>query len=148
MHFPDISDVDGEIRWVKLSGSRPTTVYTNGFDSLRAVVGSQFTRPAKGVSAFSSLSDSHHSAWLRIENLDLEHSLTWAATNNITYYGPESIKLKFNVKTGLISGSYVDKPNGISIRIGGVFLEDQQLVTGFHMTGGESNRIVIEHREQ
>ena len=146
--LPDISDVDGEIRWVKLSGSRPTTVYPNGFDSLRAVVGSQFTRPAKGVSAFSSLSDSHHNAWLRIENPDLEHPLTWAATNKITYYGPESIKLKFNVKTGLISGSYVDKPNGISIRMGGVFLEDQQLVTGFHLTGGKSNRIVIEHREQ
>ncbi|MCB1236920.1 MAG: putative Ig domain-containing protein [Verrucomicrobiae bacterium] len=145
----DVSVIDGLLRWLRPAGTKPANTYPNGFDTTRAVVGSAYAKPATGERAFDALADDYHNAWLRIVGNgfpDIDRALTWDAKNRVLYYGPEKVKIGFNSKTGLVSGSYFDKASGTSLKFGGAYLDDQDLVTGFYLFNGESDLSSIEPR--
>jgi hypothetical protein len=152
-----ISDCDGEWHWVKDPGAAPTSVYAAGFDTVRVVIGARYTPPMTGARAWAELAYATSNAWLRLDGPDIsklavltvrqfDRTVTWTTANKITYYGPEKIVLTFNATTGLISGSITDTANGISQNVGGALLQNQSIVVGSYVAGGQSGRVVMEAR--
>lgn len=138
----------GDWRWVKQNGAAPATVYPAGFDVTRPLFGSRYTAPAANVRAIDGLADAYYNIWLRLNgpNLstlagppavtELDRAATWLSSNKIVYYGPEKVALSFNVKNGLVSGSYLYAPTGINVKFGGVLLLDQDVVVGSYVIPG------------
>ena len=152
-----ISDLDGKWRWVKKPGAAPTTVYGGGFDENRNVIGSRYAAPATGIRAMDGLASSEHNVWLRWSGPDLstlaattvtslDRVGTWSTANTITFFGPERVKLRFNVRTGLLTGSYADPGNGISIGFGGALLQSQDLLSGTFLAQGKSGIFSMDPR--
>ena len=147
----NLSDIDGELRWLKPNGAGPTKVYPAGFDLVRVVIGSACIKPEKNIRAFDVLEDKFYNAWLRlvgngVDFPDIERAVTWNTANRIIYYGPERLRLTFNKTNGRVTGSYLDTPNLLKAKIGGVFLEDLGVVTGFYLSNGLSEKAVIDPR--
>lgn len=144
---PGIGEADGLWHWVKPAGAPPTTIYPNGFDLVRPLVGSRYT-VAAGTRAFPGLSDGTHNFWLRLRapNLalpgyapvpDLSRAGTWTTANRIVFYGPENVALKM-ARNGLISGSFFDGVAGVRVRFGAALLQSQNLAAGHVLVNGHS----------
>jgi hypothetical protein len=155
VHFREtagVGDLDGQWRWVKQPGAAPATVYPGGIDTTRAVVGSRYTPPAAGTRAMGDLANDWFNLWLRFAGPDLstlpavnlpelDRAATWTVANKIVYFGPETVKASFNVKNGLFTGSYLDRANGVSVKFGGVLLQDQNLVSGSYTVPGPAGTV-------
>lgn len=152
-----ISDLDGEVHWVRQADAPPATVYPGGFDTVRGVVGSTYTRPGPGERAIEGLADDFFNAWLRLSGPDfsgdaglglteIDRAITWQANNRLIYYGPERILLRFNARNGLLTGRYIDRNNSVNASLGGVLLQEQDLVSGSAIAGGVSGLLGIEGR--
>ncbi len=152
-----IGDVDGSVRWVRQSDAPPAFVYPGGFDTTRGVIGSVYTRPLPSERAMAGLADDFFNAWLRLSGPDfsgdtglglveIDRAFTWAGNNRLLYYGPERVILRFNARNGFLSGRYIDRPNGVNASLGGVLLQEQDLVSGTALTGGVSGLLSIEGR--
>jgi hypothetical protein len=152
---PGVSDVDGAVRWVKQPGAVPTGTYP-GFDLSPALVGSRYVAPAAGTRALPGLADEEHNVWLRFLGVDLSSAdgvqgerdrvATWNRSNRILHYGPRRLTVTFDVRTGLVSGSCVDGPDGVDLRFGGAVLQKQALATGFTTAQGWSGLFGVEAR--
>lgn len=148
-----ISDVDGELRWVKDTGDALTSLDWNC-----AVIGAYYLKPAKGIRAASSLTDDYHNAWARFSGANLatpatpittsDKVVTWDLQNKITYYGAEKLTFKFNPATGVVTGSYQDKDKGIKQSFSGVLIQEQDIVAGFYLGAADqkSGTFLIEPR--
>ncbi|MCB1229279.1 MAG: hypothetical protein KDN19_03380 [Verrucomicrobiae bacterium] len=156
-HQDDLGDLDGEVRWVRQNDAPPATVYPAGFDTTRGVIGSLYQRPGPGERAIEGLTDDFHNAWLRLSGPDfsgdaglglteIDRAITWATNHRLTYYGPERVILRFNFRNGLLTGRYLDRPNGVNASLGGVLLQEQDLVSGSAITGAVSGLLGIEPR--
>ena len=154
---PGISDLDGEWHWVKHDGALPANRYPNGFDVARPVVGNRYTAPGPGERAMSGLADNWWNLWLRFAGPDLstldtvvvtelDRAATWNTANRIVYYGPDRFVVNFNRRNGLLTGRYLDIPNGIRIPFGGILLQEQDLVTGSYFTREHSGLFGVEAR--
>lgn len=152
-----VSDVDGECRWVKASNVPRTSNYPTGFDEARTVIGNLYQPPAPGTKAFPTLVDDFHNAWMRLQGPDLspdvpdvitslDRAVTWNDANRILYFGPERAIVRFNRNTGLATGRYVDRAQGINVPFGGALLQSQDLLTGSYLAGEESGRFLISPR--
>jgi len=142
-----LSDLDGQWRWVKQAGAAPATVYPDGIDTTRSVVGSRYRAPAPGPRWMGGLDDDWWNLWLRFSGPDLsplpdvtlnglDRVATWTAANRIVYFGPESVRIGFDSRNGFVSGSYADPLTGMSFRFIGVLLQSQDLVTGSYRVPG------------
>ncbi|MCB1079845.1 MAG: hypothetical protein KDM64_18650, partial [Verrucomicrobiae bacterium] len=91
------------------------------------------------------LEDAWWNLWLRFAGPDLsvlpgldlvevDRVASWTAGNRIVYFGPETVKVSFDAKTGMLGGNYVDKAKGVNVTFGGVLLQEQGLVTGRYAT--------------
>jgi hypothetical protein len=152
-----ISDVDGTWRWFKPAGVPKTTNYAPGFEVARTVIGATYLPPPRGVNAFGALDDTLYNAWLRLSGPDLapltaaeitnlDRTVTWNAANRIFYFGPDQASIRFNPATGLATGSYVDRSTGASVRFGGALMQEQALLTGSYLSGGQSGIVTISPR--
>jgi hypothetical protein len=152
-----ISDLDGKWRWVKKPGAAPATVYPGGIDENRNVIGSRYAVPTTGVRAMDGLASSDHNVWLRWSGPDLstlaattvtslDRVGTWSTANTITFFGPERVRLRFNVRTGLLSGTYADRENGISIGFGGALLQTQDILSGSVLVQNKSGLFTMDPR--
>ena len=152
-----ISDLDGEVHWVRQADAPPATIYPGGFDTSRNVVGSAYTRPGPGERAIDGLADDFFNAWLRLDGPDfsgdagldlteIDRAITWQANNRLIYYGPERVLLQFNARNGLLMGRYIDRANSVNASLGGVLLQEQDLVSGSAIAGGVSGWLGIESR--
>jgi hypothetical protein len=160
LNFRDLagtSDVDGLWHWVKQTGAAPTTVYPDGFDDQRQVIGSRYTPPAVNTRAMTGLAATTDNVWLRFDGADLSSLLdltlntknltgTWQQNNAILHYGPQTVRLTFAPRTGALTGTYLDTANGINFAFGGVLIQDQNLLTGSYLTRGQSGLFVIQPR--
>jgi hypothetical protein len=151
---PDISDMDGTLRWVKPSAVPATKSYVTGFNVTRGVVGSRYTPPLTGQRAFSTLANRFYNTWLRLSGPDMstlplldliamDRAVTWSTANTILYYGPDKITLTFTAATGLITGTCVDATKGINLTFGGALLQKQGLVTGRYAAGARTGLMVM-----
>ncbi len=153
-----VSDVDGIWRWVKQGGApSPQGAYPGGIDTIRQVVGSRYTAPARNECAWATLDDDWHNIWSRFAgpNLstaagvtitELDRALTWTAANKIIYHGPEKLSAKLNARTGLVTGSYEDRTRGIRAPFGSVLLQKQDFVSGCYQTANGSGRFWMQPR--
>ncbi|MCW0219581.1 MAG: MBG domain-containing protein, partial [Prosthecobacter sp.] len=149
-----ISDFDGVWQWEKAAGA---AAYPGGFALTRNVIGSLYEKPAKGQRAWAELADTDHNVWLRLlgpnfssvaELTALDRALTWSSADKLTYYGPEKISLTFTSTSGLVTGSVVDKNQGLNQRFAGVLLQKQATVTGAYQTTAGSGRFLMQSREE
>jgi hypothetical protein len=151
---PDISDMDGTLRWVKPNAVPGTKSYVAGFNVTRGVVGSRYTPPLAGQRAFSTLANRFYNAWLRLsgpdmssmaalEMLSMDRAVTWSTTNTILYYGPDKITLTFTPATGLITGTCVDATKGVNLTFGAALLPKQGLVAGYYGTGSRTGLLMM-----
>ena len=140
----NISDLDGQCHWVKQAGAKPTTLYPNGIDLARGVVGNRYTAPVRGDRAMAGLTDDWWNLWLRFDGPDLsplpeidlpelDRAITWTSANTFVYFGPEKVKIRLIARTGQMAGSYLDKASGVNVKFGGVILQKQSLVTGSYL---------------
>ena len=152
----DVSDMDGQMRWVKPNAVPRTTTYPGGFAVTRSIIGSRFAPPAKGSWAMP-LTETLYNAWLRLDGPDMsnqpaldlpsvDRAVTWSTANKITYYGPDKATVTFSATTGLATGSYTDAARGVSIRFGGALLQKQGLMIGSYMASGGSGLFLIQSR--
>ncbi len=152
-----VSDVDGDCRWFKQDAVPRTPNYADGFDVTRTVIGGSYTPPAAGEAAFPLLDDAFHNAWMRLEGPDLspstptdmvslDRAVTWNSANRILYYGPDKALIQFNRNTGLATGRYQDRDKGVNVPFGGALLQEQALLTGSYLSGGQSGNFSIAPR--
>ncbi len=152
-----VSDLDGEWRWVKDPGAPPVRSYPSGFDLEVKVVGSRYAVPAAGVRAMDGLAEAEQNIWCRWSGVDLSTSPeltlidlnrtgTWTAANRLVCYGPEAVSVRFNPRTGLLTGTAVDKARGINLGFGAALLQKQDLLGGSYRVGGKAGLFVIESR--
>jgi hypothetical protein len=152
---PGVSDVDGAVRWVKQSGALPMGTYPV-FDLSPALVGSRYVAPAAGTRALPGLADGEHNVWLRFLGVDLsvadgvqgqrDRVATWSRSNRILHYGPRRLTVTFDVRTGLVSGTCVDGPDGVDLRFGGAVIQKQAVATGFTTAQGRSGLFGVDAR--
>jgi hypothetical protein len=102
----------------------------NGLDALVDNIWLRFAGPALSASVAE----------------DFDRVATWTEANRLLYPGPEKITLTFNPKTGLLTGTCVDAPNGINTSFGGVLLQDQNLVSGSYLHRTQSGLFIIQER--
>lgn len=76
----------------------------------------------------------------------LDRAATWDFANRLIYYGPERVKLSFNPRNGLLTGSFADAPSGVSASFGGVLLQNQDRVTGSYRAQGLSGLFFVQPR--
>jgi hypothetical protein len=149
-----VSDLDGDLRWIKQNAVPRTKNYLAGFDVTRTVIGGSYVPPVRGESAFASLDDDFYNAWLRLAGPDLapttafdivslDRALTWNTANKVIYYGPDSAKIRFNARTGLATGSYRDKLTGANVKFGGALMQEQALLTGSYLSAEQSGIFTI-----
>lgn len=156
---PDVSDLDGEWRWVKNSGAEPASFpYPGGFSTTRQVIGSRYYAPVASTRAFEQLADRPLNAWLRLTGPDfstlaglnlttLDRAVTWLESNTVITHGPDRLnKAACVTSTGIFGGTYEDKPRGVSQFIGGVLLQKQGVLTGHYLHGTKGGLVVIEPR--
>ena len=152
-----VSDLDGDLRWIKNNEVPRTKNYLAGFDVTRTVIGGSYVPPAKGESAFASLDDEFYNAWLRLAGpdlapttpfdiLSLDRAVTWNSANRVLYYGPDSAKIRFSSRTGLATGSYRDRQTGANVKFGGALIQEQALLTGSYLSGEQSGIFTIAPR--
>jgi len=155
--IPGVSDLDGEWKWVKQPGASPSTIYPNGFVATRKVIGSEYSARPTGTPAMGVLAGAAFNVWLRwsgpdlstlpaLNEVELDRAATWSTTNTVIYGGPETAKLTFNSRTGLLTGTYLDSAKGIKIAYGGVLLQVQNLVSGSYRAQGKSGLFSVEPR--
>ena len=151
---PDISDMDGTLRWVKPNAVPATKSYVAGFNVTRGVVGSRYTPPLTGQRAFPGLANRFYNTWLRLsgpdmstlaamEMISMDRAVTWSTTNTILYYGPDNITLTFTAATGLITGTCVDATKGVNLTFGAALLPKQGLVAGYYATGSRTGLLMM-----
>ena len=156
---PNVSDLDGQWRWVKNNGAVPAAFpYSTGFSVTRQVIGCRYYAPVLPALSFTQLADVPLNAWLRLSGPDfstlpaldltvLDRAVTWTEKSTIITYGPDKlINASCAISTGVFSGTYEDKPQGVSQFIGGVLLQKQGVVTGHYLHGTKSGLMVIEPR--
>ncbi len=152
-----ISDVDGQWHWVKPNSVPGTLTYPAGFNVARGVIGCLYAAPALAHRAFAILPDTNYNAWLRLSGPDMstqaaltltavDRAITWNTANKVLYYGPDKATFVFTPTTGLVTGSYVDTPNGVSLTFGGALLQKQNLVTGRYSADRKSGLFSIAKR--
>ncbi len=147
----DPTQIDGEWRWLKLSGVSPIS-YPGGVDSTRGMAGNRWTPPTRGIRALPGLDDSHANAWARFLGTGLgvepfaDFAVTWQDSNRVIYHGPERLIIVINPRNGLVSGSLRDVPQSINLPFQGVILPHQEIVGGAYQDGGRSGLFGIEKR--
>jgi hypothetical protein len=151
-----VSNLDGQWLWEKQDDASATS-YPDGFATSRSLIGSLFVPPARNTRAMTGLDPTTDNVWLRFSQTDLSSlpdlelnskdlTGTWQADNRIIHYGPQSVSLSLDTRTGLLTGSYRDTANGINFSFGGVLIQSQNLLTGSFLTQGQSGLFVIEKR--
>jgi hypothetical protein len=151
---PNISDLDGTLRWVKPNAVPATKSYAAGFNVTRGMVGSRYTPPLTGQRAFSTLANRFYNTCLRLSGPDMstlplldliamDRAVTWSTANTILYYGPDKITLTFTAATGLITGTCVDATKGVNLTFGGALLQKQGLVTGRYAVGARTGLLMM-----
>jgi hypothetical protein len=133
------TDLDGTWHWKRPDG---LVLYPAGFATSRSVLGSRYTPPASGLRAFPDLDPAlaHHNIWIRFAASslgDLDETGTWTTTNRVLHFGPEQYVISFDPRTGVLGGTYADPTRSPrpTARFGGVILQKQGLVTGWHVSG-------------
>jgi hypothetical protein len=152
-----VSDVDGQWRWRKTAGVAAPSTYPDGFDTTRNLIGNRYSPPLAGSPALGGLSNDYHNIWIRFAGPDLsglpgldlttlDRAATWTNTNRLIYFGPEKVSMKFNVRTGVVTGSFSDPAHDVSFEFGGVVLQRQGLVSGHLLTPSASGLFSTEAR--
>jgi hypothetical protein len=157
---PNVSDLDGQWRWVKTNGAVPAAFpYSTGFSVTRQVIGCRYYAPVLGALAFTQLNNAPLNAWLRLSGPDfstlpavnltvLDRAVSWTEINTLITHGPDKlINAACHASTGVMSGTYEDKPQGVSQFIGGVLLQKQGVLTGHYLHGTKGGLAVIEPRD-
>ena len=136
---------------IKNLNATPGKPYPGPLDLTRPMIGSRYTRPPTFTNAFAELWSVDHNAWLLFDSmLDRQRVVTWDNRNRIRYYGPDLLRIVFNSRTGLITGTHRDNSAGdlMTIPFGGALLQKQGLVSGFYIDEGLSGLLTIEPRTE
>lgn len=143
----------GSCHWVRPGNPRDARgYYSQGFDTARDIVGSAYTPPIRGHRAFEGLGDNWYNIWVRLFGLNLTPSVpgiidqisraaTWRSTNKIEYFGPDSLKINSNIRSGRLSGVYADRTSGINLILNGVVLQNHSYVGGSYLTRDASGPV-------
>ena len=143
-----ISQIDGNWTWNKQPNAKAAT-YPAGFTLTRPVIGNAYTSPPPGARALSTLTNGFYNAWWRLEGpglgtlTTLDRPVTWTTSNTVLYYGPDSLQIKINTDTGLVTGTYLNTPLGLNLTFGAVILQTQQLAPGHWSTPKATGRLTL-----
>ena len=147
--LPGVSDFDGVLHWIKPANSRDR-IFARGFELNAQAIGSKYTPPLRGFVALPNLVDSADNAEFSTNDPGITPnpgtlSMTWDTRNVLTVpqVGTEALKLRVTTRTGLVSGSYRDRTNGVSSKIQGIIFQKQSLVGGTSSSGSATGSILI-----
>ncbi|MCB1229811.1 MAG: hypothetical protein KDN19_06075 [Verrucomicrobiae bacterium] len=138
---PGVEDFDGWFDWQKNPDPNDPffpagfTVPDQTFEAAR------YNAPAPGERAMDGLVDTLYNSRLILEkNLpggDIKKILRWDERNRIAHDGRARIPIRFNPRTGLVSGSFFE--NGVRTNFSGVLLQlinADDLIKGSHVIRG------------
>ena len=134
-----ISDLDGELQWVKHADRRERR-FPRGFEILQIAVGSEYHPPLPGDRAFSVADDKGGQVSAFFSEGDLPGlpaflDIDWQTDNRIVYQptGRERLSIRVNPRNGLITGTYRDSARRLRVPFGAAIFYRQMLTSGlFH----------------
>ncbi len=155
--LPGLSDLDGQWRWMKPNTLPTSLTYPGGFNVTRQVIGSRYITPPVNQRSLLTLTNTNYNAWLRLSGPDLstlttvtltsvDRTVTWSTADKILYYGPDTATLTFTRTTGLLTGTYADLANKVSVKVGGILLQKQNRITGNYSASGKSGLLIMSPR--
>lgn len=146
---PNVSDFDGGIQWVKRPHSAER-YFDHGFTIRAHAVGSKYTAPETGSHSLTGLSGEESNAEFSTNDPGITPnpgtlSVNWSSANKLTIpaTGTEKIRMVISRKTGLVTGSYIDKTNGVRSILRAVVFQKQQLAGGHSNSKGQTGSIQI-----
>jgi hypothetical protein len=145
---PDVSDVDGGLRWVKNPNAKDKS-YAGGFAMTPTLVGAVYTPPLTGQRALAELEDQTYNARLTLAGSVLPEggfakTLSWLGTNKLAYYGPETLAGTLTAATGILTGSFTDPATKLTVPFAGAVLQKQGLAGGNFLVSNKAGYLFIE----
>jgi hypothetical protein len=142
------SDIDGELRWVRPSTSKPG-LFASGFDTTIVANGSQYVRPETEEFLLPSLAVTNAGARFRADSSELAAPLERQVTVDrapkclVTVPAPNAEKLavKLNPQTGLWTGQF--SHGGKSAKIQGAVLQKSSRAAGYLIGSTQSGMATI-----
>jgi hypothetical protein len=147
--FRDAETVDGPLTVHKPAQEKPgKQLYPAGFDLELLAEGERFADPGKGSSALhgeSSAVSYRFTAVLddELETFEAEVDID-AADKLRAGLKPQRLDLKFNRKTGFVSGSFLDPDTAAKRVLNGVILQTSQVAKGLFLDAAEARRFSLE----
>lgn len=137
------SDFEGLMSWIK-PGMQRGPFYPDGFNSEAALVGSRFAAPGGGTTPVLGLTNSV--VLLSGGNLSdvYTNDVVLELGGKVTNAGTNALTMKFNLKSGLFTGTF--KPTGAkkAVPFKGVALQKANYATGHFFGTNESGRVALE----
>ncbi len=144
------SDLDGQLDWRKFADSKEKQ-YQGGFEVAVTMIGSQFKAAQTNERLLDELEDEEPNAVASLiapglqdyAGQEVERVLSWQANNKLVHYGPQKFSGAANSKTGLVSGSFVDRVGKLTLKFAGVVFQKQGLAAGQFVHGEGSGALRI-----
>jgi hypothetical protein len=135
-------DIRGLLSWIKESSIK-SKLYAEGFTNECNVVGSEFIAPPKGSLRVLNLTQ----AELTFAGGDLASEFTnlldFDLLGKVSNLSPNSLSIKFNPASGLISGTVTDPTSGKPFKFSGAVFQKQNAGSGFLLGPSRSGRFVL-----
>ena len=146
--MPDVSDVDGMVRWVKNPNLKDKS-YPGGFAQAPTLIGAVYTPPLTGQRALAELADQTYNARLTLAGTalpagGLAKALSWLGTNKLVYYGPETLSGTLTAATGILTGTYMDPATKMTVPFSGAVLQKQGLAGGNFLWNNKAGYMLVE----
>jgi hypothetical protein len=135
------SGVEGNVSWIKKSGTSATSYYASGFTNDLLAIGSIFSL----TNGFPGLDLTNGVAILSGGDLtrSITNALSLSLDNVITVAlgQPDSLLLTLATNSGVLSGTFFDRTTGTKVSIKGILLQQQNKALGYflspptHVTG-------------
>ncbi|MCB1065755.1 MAG: hypothetical protein KDN20_22910 [Verrucomicrobiae bacterium] len=141
---------EGTLSWTKPADARES-LYPDGFDTDCDFVASHYDQPPGGKAILPDiLTHVPANAIWKLGGggkamLPEDICLAWDERNRVTAEtgAGEILRIRANVRTGLVSGIYVNRNNRTRIPFGGAVLQPQGVITGCFAGEGESGFMLI-----
>ena len=146
----NVSAADGMLQWKKGADTRER-LYPTGFDLQQPAVASRYT-PANtraGEFIISEFADAEPNALFNFRGgnvgvADVLKAISWTRRNKFQAVNGATINGAAATRSGLVSGQYIDKAQGLKIRYRAVAFQSQGLIVGNFRGIGQSGYVRIE----
>ena len=146
--IPGVSDLDGELQWIKEPDTRERRD-PDGFTHSVPAIGCLFNAPARDERTLDELVDQRYNAQVSLVETTLpdggiNRTVSWLSNDRVIYYGPETLSAVTNRRTGMIRGLYLDRDSGARLPFRGVAYQEQGVAAGCFTTPDRAGYLLIE----